>query len=216
METFVDHELGGAIAVARELSRHWKERTGLKQKPRIVFITNGSDGGANAWANLLRAAMEGLIRIRRDESEVDARLGGRRFPEWGNQIIRYDNSEAENLPFTVGHAARLLFKEQRIRQVNLYFPTSLAEASGARRATVGFTENLAGLHNGKVALITGGSAGIGASTKPYEREVSPATPVPCPGRNRQRRRGRPGNARDAADGVDAVARRQPGGGRAAV
>ena len=163
METFVDDELGGAIAVARKLSRYWKERTDLVQEPRFVFITNGSDGSSNAWASLLRSAMEELIRVWRDESEVDVRLGRRRFPEWGNQIIRYDNVEAENLPFTAGHTARLLFKEQRIRQVNLYLPPSIAEASGARRATVGFTENLAGLHIGKVALITGGSAGIGGS-----------------------------------------------------
>jgi len=128
-----------------------------------VFLTNGSDGGANAWANLLRSAMEELIRVWRDESAVDVKLGRRRFPEWGNQIVRYDNTEAENLPFTAGHAARLLFKEQRIRQVNLYLPASIVEASGARRATVGFTENLAGLHIGKVALITGGSAGIGGA-----------------------------------------------------
>jgi len=163
MESFVDEELGGAIAVARKLSRYWKERTDLVQEPRFVFITNGSDDAANAWANLLRAAVEELIRVWRDESEVDVRLGRRRFPEWGNQIVRYENSEAENLPFTAGHAARLLFKEQRIRQINLYLPASIVEASGARRATVGFTENLAGLHIGKVALITGGSAGIGGS-----------------------------------------------------
>ncbi len=163
MERFVDEELGGAIAVARKLSRYWKERTDLKQEPRFVFLTNGSDGGANAWADLLRSAMEELIRVWRDESEVDVKLGRRRFPEWGNQIIRYDNAEAENLPFTAGHTARLLFKEQRIRQVNLYLPVNIGEASGARRATVGFTENLAGLHIGKVALITGGSAGIGGA-----------------------------------------------------
>jgi malonyl-CoA reductase/3-hydroxypropionate dehydrogenase (NADP+) len=163
MEAFVDEELGGAIAVARKLSRYWKDRGDLAQEPRFVFVTNGSDGGANAWANLLRSAIEELIRVWRDESEVDVRLGRRAFREWGNQIIRYDNTEAESLPFTAGHAARLLFKEQRIRQVNLYLPTSIAEASGARRATVGFTENLAGLHIGKVALITGGSAGIGGA-----------------------------------------------------
>jgi malonyl-CoA reductase/3-hydroxypropionate dehydrogenase (NADP+) len=163
MEAFVDEELGGAIAVARKLSRYWKERRDLVQEPRFVFVTNGSDGGANGWANLLRSAMEELIRVWRDESEVDVRLGRRQFREWGNQIIRYDNTEAEGLPFAAGHAARLLFKEQRIRQINLYLPTSIVEASGARRATVGFTENLAGLHIGKVALITGGSAGIGGA-----------------------------------------------------
>ncbi len=171
MEAFVDEELGGAIAVARKLSRYWKDRDDLTQEPRFVFVTNGGDGGGSserassglAWANMLRSSMEELIRVWRDESEVDVRLGRRAFREWGNQIIRYDNTEAESLPFTAGHAARLLFKEQRIRQVNLYLPTSIVEASGARRATVGFTENLAGLHIGKVALITGGSAGIGGA-----------------------------------------------------
>ena len=175
METFVDEELGGAIAVARKLSRYWKDRTDLAQEPRFVFISNGAHGAAAdgqpanatnsnaAWANLLRSAVEELIRIWRDESEVDVRLGRRSFREWGNQIIRYDNHEAENLPFTAGHSARLLFKEQRIRQINLYLPASIVEASGARRASVGDTENLAGLHIGKVALITGGSAGIGGA-----------------------------------------------------
>jgi malonyl-CoA reductase / 3-hydroxypropionate dehydrogenase (NADP+) len=163
VETFVDDELGGAIAVARKLSRYWKERSDLKSEPRCVFVTNGSDGGANAWSNLLRAAMEELVRVWRDESEVDVRLGRRRFPEWSNQLIRYDNHESENLAFTAGHVARLLFKDQRIWQINLYLPRSIAEASGAKRATVGFTENLAGLHIGKVALITGGSAGIGGA-----------------------------------------------------
>ncbi len=163
MEAFVDEELGGAIAVARKLSRYWQDRQDLMQEPRFVFVTNGHDGSANAWANLWRSAMEELIRVWRDESEVDVRLGRRRFREWGNQIVRYDNTEAEGLPFAAGHAARLLFKEQRIHQVNLYLPTSIVEASGARRATVGFTENLAGLHIGKVALITGGSAGIGGA-----------------------------------------------------
>ncbi len=161
MEAFVDQELGGTIAVARKLSRYWRERNDLLGEPRFVFVTNGCDGGTNSWANLLRAAVEQLIRVWRDESEVDVKLGRRRFHEWGNQVIRYENAEGENLPFTAGHVARLLFKEQRIRQINLYLPESIAEASGARRATVGFTENLAGLHIGKVALITGGSAGIG-------------------------------------------------------
>ncbi len=167
MEAFVDDELGGAIALARKLSRYWKDRQDLGQEPRFVFVTNGGQaagaGSGLPWANLLRSAVEELIRVWRDESEVDVRLGRRMFREWGNQIIRYDNTEAENLPFTAGHAARLLFKEQRIRQVNLYLPSSIVEASGARRATVGFTENLAGLHIGKVALITGGSAGIGGA-----------------------------------------------------
>ena len=166
IEAFIEEELGGAIAIARMLSRYWQERADLPHEPRYTFITNRHDGaaqGANAWANLLRAAMEALIRVWRDESDVDVHLGRRRLPEWGNQIVRYDNTEPENLPFTAGHAARLLFNDSRIRQINLYLPLSIEDATGARRAMVGFTENLAGLHIGKVALITGGSAGIGGA-----------------------------------------------------
>ena len=172
MEAFVDEELHATIAIAQALTRYWIGRADLVHEPRFVFLTNGSDstgdaaGGDlsrfdNAWANIMRSAIEELIRVWRDESEVDRRLGRCRFPEWGNQIIRYDNTEPENLPFAAGQAARLLFTERRIRQVNLYLPVSIVEATGARRAMLGFTENLTGLHTAKVALITGGSAGIG-------------------------------------------------------
>ncbi|WP_310496172.1 SDR family NAD(P)-dependent oxidoreductase [Sandarakinorhabdus sp.] len=50
-----------------------------------------------------------------------------------------------------------------MRPINLYLPESIAEATGARRALVGSAENITGLHLGKVALITGGSAGIGGA-----------------------------------------------------
>ncbi|MCY7305951.1 MAG: SDR family oxidoreductase [Rhodoferax sp.] len=161
MEAFVDEELHATIAIGQVLTRYWIGRTDLVHEPRFVFLTNGSDGEGNAWANCMRSAIEELIRVWRDESEVDRKLGRCRFPEWGNQIIRYDNTEPENLPFAAGQAARLLFTERRIRQVNLYLPISIVEATGARRSMLGFTENLTGLHTAKVALITGGSAGIG-------------------------------------------------------
>ena len=48
---------------------------------------------------------EQLIRIWRDESEIDTAHGRRRQAEWGNQIVRFTNTEAENIRFTAGHAA---------------------------------------------------------------------------------------------------------------
>ena len=158
---FIQDELCGALAIARTLTRYWRERSDLVRDPRVVFITNGSDESGNVYATLLRAANEELIRVWRDETDVEQRLGRRGSVVWANQIVRYENDEAENMPFTAGQAARLLFKEQRIAEINLYLPQSIADASGARRAMVGLTENLAGLHLGKTVLITGGSAGIG-------------------------------------------------------
>lgn len=161
IETFIDGELAGAIALARTLSRYWKQHDTLLQPPRFLFLSNPTDGKGDVYANMLRAATEQLVRIWRDESEVDVAHGRRRQGEWGNQIVRYSNAEPENTRFTAGHAARVLIKESKVAEVTLYLPTVIGEATGARKAMPGFSENITGLHLGKVALITGGSAGIG-------------------------------------------------------
>ena len=161
VDAFVDDELVGAIAVARTLSRYWARHDSLVHDPRFIFVGNGSDDAGDIWGNFHRAMIEQLVRVWRDESEVDVAHGRRRQLEWGNQIVRFTNTEAENLPFAAGQAARTLLKERKIHSVNLYLPPNIGDATGARKAMVGFSENITGLHLGKVALITGGSAGIG-------------------------------------------------------
>jgi len=161
VDAIIDLEITGNIAIARTLSRYWKRHDNLLQPPRFVFLSNRTDGQGNIINQLLRAATEQLIRMWRDESEIDVKQGRRRQLEWGNQIIRFTNDEPENAPFAAGHAARIVLKENKIREVTLYLPPSIGEATGARRAMPGFSENITGLHLGKVALITGGSAGIG-------------------------------------------------------
>jgi len=161
VDAFVDGELVGMMAIARALTRLWGAGTPIRKYPRVVFLTNGDDGAGNTYADVLRAAVEELCRVWRDESEEQHRAGERPFVEWSNQVIRWGNREAEEVPFAAGQAARLLFTRRRIRQVNLYLPASIVEATGSRRAIFGWMESLMGLHLGKVALITGGSAGIG-------------------------------------------------------
>ena len=160
VEDFIDSELTGLLALARTLSRHWAGQAGARE-PRALFLTGPSDGAGNAWADMAREATEELIRVWRDESAVEAREGRRPRPVWANQIVRFTNTEAENLPFAAGHAARILLRDTRMPDISLALPASIAEATGARKALAGAAENLAGLHLGKVALITGGSAGIG-------------------------------------------------------
>ncbi|WP_310496085.1 SDR family NAD(P)-dependent oxidoreductase, partial [Sandarakinorhabdus sp.] len=109
VERFVDDELEGSIAVARTLSRYWRGAA-LDADPRFVFVTNGDDGAGNSYANVLRAAIEELIRVWRDESGVSVAHARRARAEWGNQIIRYSNAETECLSFAAGQAARLLLK----------------------------------------------------------------------------------------------------------
>ena len=161
VDTFMDAELAGAIALARTLSRYWKHNDALLQPPRFVFLSNATDGKGDVFAQVLRAAIEQLVRNWRYESEIDVAHGRRRQAEWGNQIVRFGNDEAENTRFAAGHAARIVLKESKIAEVTLYVPQNIGEATGARKAMPGFSENITGLHLGKVALITGGSAGIG-------------------------------------------------------
>lgn len=160
VKVLLDHELCGAISLARSLTRYWKNHVVLAHEPRFVFMSNGpsSDDG---YSRALAAGMEQLVRVWRDETETDVSHGRRRHVEWGNQIIRYANAESENLPFAAAQAASLLFSDRKVREVSLKLPLSIAEITGARKAMTGFTENISGLHLGKVALITGASMGIG-------------------------------------------------------
>lgn len=161
VDQFITGEIVGAIAIARELTRFWRTAAPRNSYPRTIFLSNGSDGGSNAYADILRSAMEELVRIWRDETEVQVAMKKRKVVEWSNQIIRWSNDEDEGLPFAASHAARLMYTKRRINQVNLYLPSSIVDATGSRKATFGWMEALHGLHLGKVALITGGSAGIG-------------------------------------------------------
>ena len=161
VDAFLTAELCGALAIARELTRFWKTAAPRGSYPRTVFMSNGTDGNANAYGDILRSAMEELVRIWRDESEVQVKMRTRKTVEWANQIIRWTNAEDEGLPFAASQAARLLYTKRRINQVNLYLPSSIVDATGSLKATFGWIESLMGLHLGKTALITGGSAGIG-------------------------------------------------------
>jgi malonyl-CoA reductase/3-hydroxypropionate dehydrogenase (NADP+) len=160
VDKFLDIEMVGAIAVARSLSRYWRGRKGLQSAPRCVFMTNPDDFEGNAFARMLSAGVTQLVRIWRDEARVQHENGETELEVWSNQIVRFTNGEAENTLFAAGHATRVLFREQKIAEIDLKLPASIAEETGARKAMVGFAENITGLHLGKVAFITGGSAGI--------------------------------------------------------
>ncbi|MEM6539391.1 MAG: SDR family NAD(P)-dependent oxidoreductase, partial [Pseudomonadota bacterium] len=160
VKLFLDHELTGAIAIARSLTRYWMNHTNLVHDPRFVFMTNGHAEG-DKYARALSAGMEQLVRVWRDETSVDVQYGRRARAEWGNQVIRYANAESENIPFSGAQASSILFSERQIEDVNLHIPKSISDITGARKALTGYTENITGLHLGKVALITGASMGIG-------------------------------------------------------
>jgi malonyl-CoA reductase/3-hydroxypropionate dehydrogenase (NADP+) len=168
IDRFLEQELVGAIALARELARFWEEHPTGAQAHRVLFVSNPDDHQGNRYADILRAAVEQLARVWRHESEYDAANPAHRHEGqpgaavWANQLIRYVNSESANLDFTCAWVAKLLGSDRRIAEINLYLPEQIVSTIGVHNPGFGWAESLFGLHMGKVALITGGSAGIGA------------------------------------------------------
>jgi len=152
VEQLLRDELGGAVAIGRLLARFWSDGG---SEHRVLFVTNPNDGRGNRFANVLRAGVEQLCRVWRHESALGAAA------IWSNQLVRYSNVEGVATDFAAGWAARLLGSAKRVDEINLYLPKRLAGSIGVHTREFGFAESLFGMHMGKVALITGGSAGIG-------------------------------------------------------
>jgi malonyl-CoA reductase/3-hydroxypropionate dehydrogenase (NADP+) len=162
-------ELGGAVALARLLARFWNA-DGSDSPHRVLFMTNPDDGSGNRFAAILRAGVEQLCRAWRHESALVKGAGGSivagqeraaQARVWSNQLVRYSSGEPAARDFAAGWAARLLGSAKLVEEINLYLPDPLASAIGIHTRGFGFSESLFGMHMGKVALVTGGSAGIG-------------------------------------------------------
>ncbi len=168
---FLADEIVGTIVIASRLARYWQSQRltpgARARSPQVIFLSNGANAGGNVYGRIQSAAIEQLIRVWRHEAELDyARVtanGERVLPAvWTNQIVRFDNRSAEGLEFACAWTAQLLHSQRRISEITLNIPANISATTGARSASVGWAESLIGLHLGKVALITGGSAGIGA------------------------------------------------------
>jgi malonyl-CoA reductase/3-hydroxypropionate dehydrogenase (NADP+) len=158
----VQDELVSAVTLASFLSRFWRATEDqMKESPKVIYVTNGDDGLGNLFSDVSRAGIEQLIRVWRHEEEMDVKANRKKWAVWANQIVRYSNTEPENLNFSASWAAKCLNGDRHIKEINLYLPENIVANTGAQKPSFGWAESLFGLHLGKVALITGGSAGIG-------------------------------------------------------
>ncbi len=155
VEALLTHELAGVIGLALQLTRFWSSRRAELPPPRVIFLSNDDDGRGNVYADVLRASVECLAYRWRTPTNADETA------IWANQIVRYVNTEAEGLDFACAWVAKLLTGDRAIDEIGLYLPERITETAGAQRPSFGWAEGLIGLHLGKAAVITGGSAGIG-------------------------------------------------------
>ena len=167
---FLADEITGTIVIASRLARYWQSQRltpGARARgPRVIFLSNGADQNGNVYGRIQSAAIGQLIRVWRHEAELDyqrtSAAGDHVLPPvWANQIVRFANRSLEGLEFACAWTAQLLHSQRHINEITLNIPANISATTGARSASVGWAESLIGLHLGKVALITGGSAGIG-------------------------------------------------------
>ncbi|MEM1436975.1 MAG: SDR family NAD(P)-dependent oxidoreductase [Pseudomonadota bacterium] len=160
VRAFIESEVVAPIAFAASVSRNLDAWLGAGNAPPITFVTNQDDGRGNGFNEIKRASVEELIRIWRfEDQQPDA-------GEWGwkhvpNQIVRYENDEADNLAFAADWTATLNNGVRKMDPINLWVPKNILRATGKTSMPSSIQRVLPGLHHGKAAVITGGSAGIG-------------------------------------------------------
>ncbi|MEM6709859.1 MAG: SDR family NAD(P)-dependent oxidoreductase [Pseudomonadota bacterium] len=160
VRNFIESEVVAPIALAAEATRNVDAWLGAGNAPPITFVTNQDDGRGNRLNEVNRAAVEELIRIWRfeDKQPEQAAFGWNYVP---NQIVRYDNAEADNLAFAADWTATLNNGVRKMDPINLWVPKNILRATGKTAMPSSIQRVLPGLHHGKTAVITGGSAGIG-------------------------------------------------------
>ncbi len=167
VETFVDHEIVAPVAFAAALSRSLSKRMRLDRAPAITYLTNPDDGHGNRLNDIKRAAVEELIRVWRYEEQHALDQGERDWCSRPNQIVRFDNSDSDNLAFAADWTATLNNRVRIMDPINLWVPKNIRRATGKSAMPHSIQRVLPGLHQGKVAVITGGSLGIGLQLGRY-------------------------------------------------
>ncbi len=167
VERFVNEELVAPVAFARALALELRGRLSRSEAPAVTFVTNTDDGHGNRLNEIKRAAVEELIRVWRLEEEHAVRRGERAWACLPNQIVRFDNHDAENLTFSADWTATLNNRVRKMDPINLWVPKSIERATGKSSKPLSIKRVLPGLHTGKCAVITGGSLGIGLQLGRY-------------------------------------------------
>ena len=167
VEAFVREEIVAPVAFARALTRSLHRHMSLDEAPAVSFLTNPDDGHGNRLNEIKRAAVEALIRVWRLEEEFLVRRGERHWSCMPNQIVRFDNSEPDNLAFTADWTATLNNRVRKMDPITLWVPKSILRATGKSAMPMSIQRVLPGLHHGKCAVITGASLGIGLQLGRY-------------------------------------------------
>lgn len=156
-------EIADSIAVARGLNRlfHSNQYSPAHQAT-IAFISNGSDGKKNKFAKIHSSAIHQMIRTwRHEESFYQGQGVSPGTHIW--QLIRYENEEPGNLDVTCHVALNISAGTGHYPHIDITLSQEVSYEALKQYRNEKYNKLLGNLTN-KVALITGGSEGIGRET----------------------------------------------------
>ena len=161
VEDYLRTEVVAPVAFASMLAKYLQKWTTLKSAPAITYVTRCGESKDNPLHEINRAAVEQLIRVWRGEEDHAVERGDRPWSCRPNQIVRLDNCEEDNLQFSAAWAATLTNRVRKMDAIDLWVPKNIQRSTGKSSMPLAIQRVLPGLHQGKTAVITGGSVGIG-------------------------------------------------------
>ena len=162
---FVKYEIEGSIVLAKRLEQIFRfHDSRLLARPTVIFVSNKSDGKQNVYPQIKRGAMRQLIRTWRHENDVVLKSGNRARGVQSAQLIRYCNEKPGNLNLCFNWLVSLSSGIHQMEAIDLLIDPSL-EAYRPSEGSSNWIEHevVRGLHMDRIAVITGGSEGIGGA-----------------------------------------------------
>lgn len=160
---FLKEQIEEAIVISHHLDNFLRQNDAFfSQSPQITFVSHSSGASANSLTRIYATAVQQLIRIWRHEAMVDFERGLKKLALKVNQLCRHENTAADNQKIVADWLAYLAGGVTEFKAIDLLIdPALIYSSSGLRIAGDRDVQVLSALHSQKVALITGGSEGIG-------------------------------------------------------
>ena len=162
IDEFLYLEVERSIAIANRLETLFstsKDQAG--GPPSVVFLSNGPEVAGNPYEEIRIATIEQLIRTWRHESTLAGSEADETSPPFFYQLILSENFNDPNFLVMCEWAATLSNGTSTLKAINVVLDPAITRLNEAESELGRWQTMAGGIHRQKVALVTGGSEGIG-------------------------------------------------------
>ena len=166
IQRFVKDQLETGMIIAKRIEQMLKAHDSkFFADPTVIYVHFSATGMAAKLQDMRRAAFRQLLRVWRDEAEVDHQLSGRKHIVNLNQVLGSRRKNPIKSSIFIECAALFCISRQSIRQLDLIIDQDVVDSRIADSGYASVSRNLVspGIHSDCVAVITGGSEGIGGA-----------------------------------------------------